>query len=159
MKFTELYKDMFTSDLDCLAWILGRDRDGYGLVKIKGKSLRVHRVVWEEANGPIPTGMIILHTCDYPPCARLEHLSLGTYADNTKDMWAKGRGRPRPGVLHHNAKLSEESVSKVRKEWKEFQSVSSRFERKQYVLDKASDLNISPMHLYRVLRGGRWASI
>lgn len=159
MKFTELYKDMFTPDLDCLAWILGRDQDGYGLVKLNGKSLRVHRVVWEEFYGPIPDGKIILHTCDYPPCAKIEHLILGTYSDNTRDMWTKGRGKPRPGSLHHNAKLSETSVIEIREEWEHFKKTSSRFERKNFVVSKAMSLGINPMHLYRILRKERWTKV
>jgi hypothetical protein len=53
-----------------------------------------HRLAWEKANGPIPAGMYVCHTCDVPACVNVEHLFLGTQSDNMKDMAAKGR--------HHN---------------------------------------------------------
>ena len=51
----------------------------------------VHRWVWEQINGPIPVGMVVMHTCDNPPCFLYEHLMLGTRSDNQRDMIAKGR--------------------------------------------------------------------
>jgi len=50
-------------------------------------------VAWEDVNGPISDGLWVLHRCDNPPCCRPDHLFLGTPADNTADMIAKGRGR------------------------------------------------------------------
>ena len=38
----------------------------------------LHRWVWEQVNGPIPPGMVVMHRCDNPPCFRLDHLMLGT---------------------------------------------------------------------------------
>jgi hypothetical protein len=35
--------------------------------------------------------MLVLHDCDNPPCFRLDHLRLGTHAENMADMRAKGR--------------------------------------------------------------------
>lgn len=51
----------------------------------------VHRQVWIMANGPIPDGMVVMHSCDNPSCFRLDHLSLGTNAENHADMVSKGR--------------------------------------------------------------------
>ncbi len=62
--------------------------------KFKGGTMQyVHRLTWVEANGPVPTGMVVMHTCDNPPCYNLEHLKLGTQADNMQDMVDKGRTR------------------------------------------------------------------
>lgn len=84
-------------DTPCREWCGLRERKGYGIYKRR----RIHRWIWEQANGPIPQGLVVMHLCDNPPCFRLDHLRLGTIADNQADMKAKGRGRnassaPRP---------------------------------------------------------------
>ena len=70
----------------------GEVLEGYGQIKHDdGTNDCVHRVVWKMAHGVIPKGMYVCHSCDNPPCIRLEHLFLGTPGDNTADMMAKGR--------------------------------------------------------------------
>lgn len=41
--------------------------------------------------GDAPAGMLVIHTCDNPPCVKPAHLRLGTGKDNSDDMNAKGR--------------------------------------------------------------------
>lgn len=36
--------------------------------------------------------MVVMHRCDNPPCYRLDHLQLGTVADNNRDTHIKNRG-------------------------------------------------------------------
>ena len=70
--------------------------NGYGQIKVFGKTRLVHRSYWEVVNGPIPKGLCVLHTCDNPPCVNTSHLFLGTHTDNMRDKTKKGR--------HHNTK-------------------------------------------------------
>ncbi len=103
---------------DCLIWHgAGRSNHGYGGVRIEGRDYYVHRLVWEQANGPIPEGLMVCHTCDTPRCCRLEHLFLGTNQDNMDDMKAKGRyphiGRDRMP----QAKFSEQDAETIRKRY------------------------------------------
>lgn len=82
------------SEGDCWVWTGGVDGGGYGCLKAAsvGKhTLKAHRVSWEMHNGPIPEGLCVLHRCDNPPCANPNHLFLGTYLDNARDMVTKGR--------------------------------------------------------------------
>ena len=80
----------------CRIWTGGTLKDGgYGRVRFAGKDARAHRVAWILANGPIPTGLVVCHACDNPPCVNVEHLFLGTHDDNMADMVAKGRGAGR----------------------------------------------------------------
>ena len=53
--------------------------------------MKVHRVAYEEAFGPIAEGLYVLHRCDTPLCVRPDHLFVGTQGDNIHDMWTKGR--------------------------------------------------------------------
>lgn len=57
-----------------------------------GRQVYAHRYAWVLANGPIAPGLVVCHTCDNPPCINVDHLFIGTQADNVRDMYAKGRG-------------------------------------------------------------------
>lgn len=82
---------------ECIEWDRATNgKKGYGLARDnggRGPMRLVHRLVWIEENGPIPAGMLVLHRCDNPPCINIDHLFLGTYADNMRDMREKSRGR------------------------------------------------------------------
>lgn len=78
----------------CWEWIGSRNAAGYGKMTVGGRGaghVRAHRVSWELANGPVPEGLWVLHTCDNPPCVRPDHLWLGTRLDNMRDCASKGR--------------------------------------------------------------------
>lgn len=64
---------------------------GYGQSSYQGRRQPAHRIVWQHLNGPIPDGMLVCHTCDNPPCCNIDHLWLGTHADNMRDCIQKGR--------------------------------------------------------------------
>lgn len=64
---------------------------GYIRISRNGRALYAHRAAWEDAYGPIPPGLCVLHKCDNPRCARPDHLFLGTRAENNLDMTSKGR--------------------------------------------------------------------
>lgn len=90
---------------DCWLWTAGLWPNGYGRISVNGRSVGSHRVAYELANGPIPLGSVVCHTCDRRNCVRPDHLFLGSIGDNNRDMWAKGRGR---GLDPHNGKLTTE---------------------------------------------------
>lgn len=80
----------------CLLWTGSRNAKGYGTISVAtGKPGFTHRVAWELKNGPIADGLCVLHKCDTPACCNVDHLFLGTRADNNADMLAKGRARQR----------------------------------------------------------------
>lgn len=91
----------------CWLW-QGSTLDGYGSIWLGGgKTGLVHRLVWEEGHGPIPEGMMVLHSCDVRNCVR--HLFLGTAKTNSEDMVKKGRA---PRGLHHGLKKHPERVAR-----------------------------------------------
>ena len=75
----------------CIEWHLRRDKGGYGRKWYKGATRAAHRVAWEKANGPIPTGMTIDHLCFNPGCVNLEHMRLLSPIENMRNQRQKYR--------------------------------------------------------------------
>lgn len=96
-QLTRFVKDEETS---CWMWYGGKCKDGYGKLKRYGKTVRAHRVFYEINKGPIPEGMVIMHTCDTPACVNPEHLIAGTHLENELDKDKKGRRSPSPSISH-----------------------------------------------------------
>lgn len=99
---------------DCIEYPGYKNKRGYGQLTRNGKSDRAHRLAWAEKHGPIPDGLCVLHKCDNPPCVNVEHLFLGTRADNIADMHKKGRARKARGVSHGNSVFSNEDIRRIR---------------------------------------------
>lgn len=104
---------------ECWEWEGCRDDRGYGTLGFGGRRrTRAHRVAFELAHGPIPSGHVVCHSCDNPPCCNPAHLFLGTQGDNNRDRHEKGRSRNLdPGERHPKAKLTNEQVRVVRAEY------------------------------------------
>lgn len=95
----------------------------YGVIRAFGRQTTAHRVSYRLANGPIPAGQQVLHTCDNPLCVKPSHLFLGTQLDNMRDMISKGRQATghklnhsdQTGELNANAKLTNDQVAEMRR--------------------------------------------
>lgn len=149
----------------CWLWTAARMPNGYG--KIGGDNARApilaHRAAWGLADGPVPTGLMVLHTCDVRPCVRNDdagwyeangllhprrgHLWIGTKADNTADMKAKGRDPI--GERHGRAKLTDALVREILDRWANGESYR----------EIADHLELHPGTVGDVIRGKYWRHI
>lgn len=78
----------------CWFWAGSHSNVGYGLIHsggAGGKTLSAHRVSYELHYGPIPDGMIVMHSCDNRGCVNPAHLSAGKQSQNIKDAITRGR--------------------------------------------------------------------
>jgi HNH endonuclease len=76
---------------ECWLWTHRFCARGYGVFIIDDKDVIASRVAYYLYYGIDPTGKLVCHKCDNPPCCNPAHLFLGTDADNVHDMLAKGR--------------------------------------------------------------------
>lgn len=87
--------------------------------KTSGKSVGAHRLAYELSKGPIPQGLMVLHSCDVKQCCNPAHLRVGDGFDNMRDKAARGRqgkGFKKPrftGALNNAAKLTEADVREI----------------------------------------------
>lgn len=82
----------------CWTWQGAKTPDGYGKIRIDGRLVLVHRVMYEAHKGPIPEGMQIDHTCRRRHCCNPEHLEVVTSRENTlrgKGLTAKNARKKR----------------------------------------------------------------
>lgn len=110
----------------CWLWTGAVRQSGYGQFAVAHrKSVMPHRFAYEAAHGPIPLGMVVMHSCDTPLCVNTAHLSLGTPADNKTDCVKKRRHTH--GVTHWKAKLTEHDVRTIRAASASYSDLATRF--------------------------------
>ena len=62
------------SETGCWVWQWSRTAKGYAHIERSGFNQMAHRAYYERANGPIPKGVEIHHTCGNPSCVNPDHL-------------------------------------------------------------------------------------
>lgn len=125
-----------------------RKRGGYGQIRVPGATRKVHRVAYELWVGEIPSGMIVCHSCDNPPCINPTHLWVGTHGDNAKDKVAKGRS-VNPvmcGEESPTAKLTQAQVDEIRAR-----------HRPQSGAALGREFGVSKTTISRIVRGKAWS--
>lgn len=81
------YKDKYKIDENtgCWEWT-GYRYHGYGILSVNRRPTKAHRFVYELLREKIPKNAILCHTCDNRSCVNPDHVYVGTYADNNRDI-------------------------------------------------------------------------
>lgn len=105
IEFTEAQIHRFFSRLSidsntgCLLFRGYKSKTGHGRLRVNGELHYAHRIAWLIGGRQIPTETpFVLHNCpkgDNPSCCNIDHLYLGTRADNAIDFCSKGQGNNR----------------------------------------------------------------
>lgn len=115
---------------ECWPWIKAQNGQGYGTIRVEGKTLLAHRVAYELATGEDISGKVICHSCDNPQCVNPSHLWAGTIGDNNADRHVKrrSRGGSLPGVANPMAKLTEAEVLAIAASTDPLTTVAAKFD-------------------------------
>lgn len=103
----------------CWEYEGARNSDGYGCFQVQKKFYLAHRASYETWVGPIPTGLLVRHKCDNPPCINPDHLELGTQADNVGDRETRNRAYHPSGDKHWSRRMSLEKARQIRSKYAE----------------------------------------
>ena len=91
------------SENECWIWKAHRIKTGYGTFvpnsDIGKKSGLAHRASFRIFKDAYDDKLLVMHTCDNPPCVNPNHLKQGTPMDNTIDRKQKGRTTSHRKVL------------------------------------------------------------
>jgi hypothetical protein len=127
MTFEERFRSRLkTMPSGCIEWT-GARSGGYGMVKFLGRSVLAHRVAFGLAGGLLNDAVLVLHSCDNPPCCNPAHLRSGTSEDNASDRESRKRRRIIRGSVHGMSKLTEDNVNEIRLSSEKSTVVAAKF--------------------------------
>jgi hypothetical protein len=75
--------EMRMTDSGCVLYPV-RKGNRYGRVRINGRRLQVHALIYEANREPFPAGLELDHLCRTPACVNPDHLEPVTHAENVR---------------------------------------------------------------------------
>jgi hypothetical protein len=86
-------------------------KEGHIDIRRDGKHTQLHRLLYEQKFGNLPNNLVVRHSCDNASCINMDHLIVGTHADNVADRVS--RNRSAKGIGHGRSKLTPEKVREI----------------------------------------------
>lgn len=90
---------------------LSRVTKGYPRIEYMGHKYCTHILAWALVNGDPPEGLEVHHSCDNTRCININHLSVGTHAENMRQ--AVERNRTSHDPVHSLVKISKEDYEDI----------------------------------------------
>lgn len=120
----------------CRIWTASVDDWGYGVLWWQHKIRKAHRLSWEDSNGFIPAGLCVLHRCDTPACINIDHLWLGTNAENNADMMKKGRHVAPRGEQNGKTNFTTRHVLAIRADTRPQRTIAAEYSTSQMTISR-----------------------
>jgi hypothetical protein len=139
---------------DCWEWEAALGAEGYGAFDWPAEHIQTAHVasyVLFKHHIPKRHGkkkLYVLHTCDNRPCVNPNHLYLGTHRKNMQDR--KERGRGIAGERHHQAKLTNDRVRRIR----------ALYIKGKYTASELADkFHVTSRTIFHVVSGRTWSHL
>jgi HNH endonuclease len=139
-------------------WLGALSTDGYAFFTYFGVARRAHRWVYEEAVGPIPRGIYVLHRCGHRLCMRPEHLYLGDHASmRQRDAFGRtARGQRHTSKTNPERAVSGEDHWDTRLDWTTVRRIRSRHIDGESTRALASTYRVSQKTVLKITSGRAW---
>lgn len=136
----------------CLEWTGDTTLD-YGRLECantgKRRMFLAHRVSLLLAGVDVPSGALVLHSCDNPKCVNPAHLRAGTSSDNMRDRASRSKPVWMMGERHWRARMDAETVAEIR----ELRSLGLTQR------EIAAVVGFSQSDIHMILHGRRWSHL
>ena len=135
----------------CYDWKGTKDKDGYSIVWLSGKNVKLHRLMYYLYYKTLDTNLQVTHKCNNRHCFNPLHLVQGTHQENIKYRVDCNRTHKHIGSKNGNSKLTEDIVKEII-----IRIYNNEF---IYLSQVAKEYDISRSILQKILNGYYWKEI
>lgn len=108
MTVTQPFEGRYDVVGECYVWSGAKFAGtGYGAVRHEARTRGAHRVAYELAYGPIPSGLVLDHLCRNRACIRIDHLEAVTQRINVHRGVAPTAIAHQTDVCHRGHSLTD----------------------------------------------------